>query len=166
MDSAGPDATTNMPFGWTNSQTDNPGDGSYPDWIARNTPSTPSGGTGPQNGDHTSGSGFYVHVEDSGGAGDSHSNIALVSPCIDLTSLSNPQLRFWLCSFNAGTAAQENRLDIDIIDWSSGIPVVIQLTNFSDNSAGCVIDDASDVEIRSSDALIRITCTAHACRDW
>ena len=115
---------TSVPTGWTNSQSDNPGGGSYPDWLSLNTNSTPSGGTGPAAGDHTSGSGYYVHVEDSGSSTSSHSAISLITPCLDLSSLGAPQLRFWLCSNNNGTAP-DNLLEIDVIDYSTGSGVTI-----------------------------------------
>jgi len=116
MDSAGPSGSANAPTGWTNSQTDNPGGGSYPDWLARSG-TTPSGGTGPLSGDHTSGGGVYMHVEDSGGATTSHLIIDLISPCLDLASLATPSLKFWLCSRNNG-AAPDNMLYVDVIDGS------------------------------------------------
>ena len=124
LDTAGPDGSTVAPVGWTNSQTDNAGDGSYPDWIARSSASTPSGGTGPISGDHTSGSGFYIHVEDSGT--DTVGDISLITPCLDLNLLASPFMSFWLCSYNDGLAAEENPLEIDVIDWSSGSPVLNQ----------------------------------------
>ena len=112
MDSGGPSGSTNAPTGWTNSQWDNAGGGNYPDWVARSG-TTPSSGTGPAAGDHTSGAGIYMHVEDSGSGG--HLYIDLISPCLDLTGLATPTLKFWICSFS-GT----NTMYVDVIDASGG----------------------------------------------
>jgi len=58
---------------------------------------TPSAGTGPF-GDHTSGNGSYVYVEATGGRpGDTAS---VTSPQIDLSGLTNPELRFWMHAFS------------------------------------------------------------------
>lgn len=56
------------------------------------TGGTPSGGTGPT-GDRTSGNGNYVYTEGSGGAGGD--TAVLESGLIDMSALTNPELRFW-----------------------------------------------------------------------
>lgn len=55
-----------------------------------NTGSTPSSSTGPM-GDHTTGSGVYIYTEASSSGGDAD----LTTPCLDLTSFTNPVLKFW-----------------------------------------------------------------------
>ncbi len=58
---------------------------------------TPSGGTGPT-GDKTSGTGGYVYTEASAGAGGD--TAILESGLIDMSALSNPELRFWYHMFS------------------------------------------------------------------
>lgn len=65
---------------------------------------------GPGDDDHTSGSGEYMWVDDSG----PHSaNTSLITPCIDLSGMSFPSLEFWLWSFNNGTG-QDMILHVDV----------------------------------------------------
>ncbi|MEZ4850813.1 MAG: hypothetical protein R3B93_19790 [Bacteroidia bacterium] len=61
------------PTGWVNATTEDDAQ----DWYAV-TGSTPSGNTGPT-GDHTSGSGVYLYVEDSG-AGANNDSVILFTP--------------------------------------------------------------------------------------
>jgi hypothetical protein len=94
---------------WTNLQTDNP-----QDWAVWSG-STPSFGTGPV-GDHTSGTGRYLYLEDSGFDNDS---VVMVTPCIDVTSLANGRMSFWYHSNESGggvNAANVNELFVDLID--------------------------------------------------
>lgn len=124
FDSLTANGTTTAPAGWENVAGENAG-GGYLDWLFRNSLSTPSGGTGPTAGDHTSGTGFYAHVEDSGNL---HSVINLRSPCIDVSSLTTPEARVYVHSENGGQgpgAVNENFLAFDIVDYSAGAPVVI-----------------------------------------
>ena len=60
------------------------------DWTWQSGP-TGSSNTGPQ-GDHTTGSGYYVYTESSGA-----NNVLfnLKGPCFDFTTLATPQLNFW-----------------------------------------------------------------------
>ncbi|MEM6261584.1 MAG: PKD domain-containing protein, partial [Bacteroidota bacterium] len=101
---------TQLDGDWENSQEDTRNSLDPQDWVARQAP-TGSGGTGP-NGDHTTGSGTYLYVEDSGFDNDS---VILISPCFDISSLINPELRFWYFSFNSGTPVDSNRLHVDAI---------------------------------------------------
>ena len=72
------------------------------------TGGTPSGGTGPS-GDHTSGTGNYVFVEASGG-GNNPANAFLITPEIDLSSVTNPELTFWYHMLGTGMGD----LDVEI----------------------------------------------------
>ncbi|MEM7367368.1 MAG: CARDB domain-containing protein [Bacteroidota bacterium] len=92
-----------FPASWINDPMD---DGE--DWKHSGTNGTAN--FGPQNIDHTTGSGDYMWVDD----GSPHSkNTHLISPCIDLTNISFPSLEFWLWSFNQGPG-QDVILHIDI----------------------------------------------------
>ncbi len=62
------------------------------------TGGTPSFGTGP-GADKTSGSGNYVYTEGTGGAGGD--TAVLESGLIDISPLSNPELRFWYHMYSA-----------------------------------------------------------------
>lgn len=93
---------------WENSQEDAP-----QDWAVW-TGVTPSN-QGPQ-GDHTTGNTQYLYVEDSGFDNDS---VILVSPCFDISSLTNPQMRVWIFSqsnFAGITLPQTNEYHIDLIN--------------------------------------------------
>ena len=59
-------------------------------WWRPGTGTTPTNQTGPS-GDHTSGNGKYLYTESYSGA----ASTTLISPTIDLDTLSNPELRFW-----------------------------------------------------------------------
>lgn len=80
-----------FPNSWTN---DVAGDDAQ-DWYSVSG-GTPSGGTGPV-GDHTTGSGIYLYVEDSGG-GANNDSVILFSPFFDLSSLPNARLGFFVHS--------------------------------------------------------------------
>ena len=59
-------------------------------WWRPGTGTTPTNQTGPS-GDHSSGSGKYLYTESYNGA----ASTTLISPTIDLDTLSTPELRFW-----------------------------------------------------------------------
>lgn len=80
------------------------------------TGTTPSSGTGP-NGDHSSGTGSYVYVEASAGA--SGDTAVLESPSIDLSTLSQPELIYWLHMFSAVGASIS--LAVEILDNGSWV---------------------------------------------
>lgn len=84
------------------SRTPNTGSGGGP-WNSTyhwggGTGTTPTNNTGPST-DHTSGSGSYVYVEASGMQG---TTATLLSPWVDLDTLSNPQLEFWKHQYGSG----------------------------------------------------------------
>ncbi|GAB4422188.1 MAG: hypothetical protein OHK0039_38040 [Bacteroidia bacterium] len=62
--------------------------------------------------DHTSGTGRYMWVDDSG---PHNSNVNLVSPCIDLSQLAAPQLEFWVWSDNNDSTRDDMLLHLDIL---------------------------------------------------
>ena len=84
-----------------------------------NSGQTSSSSTGPS-GDHTSGTGVYMYTEASSSAGDA----VLTSPCIDLTSFTNPVLKFWYHMYGAtigtlyvqGLDVNANWINLDTID--------------------------------------------------
>jgi hypothetical protein len=82
-----------------------------------NTGQTPSTNTGP-NGDHTTGLGNYVFGEASNGY---QGDVAtLTSPCLDLSGMTAPELRFWYHMFGS-TIGQ---LAVDVLDggvWVNGV---------------------------------------------
>ena len=78
--------TCTLSEGWSN-----PTSGDDFDWTT-DADGTPNSGTGPS-GDHTSGSGNYLYTESSSCY--SYKTAYLLSPCFDLTSLTNPKLSFW-----------------------------------------------------------------------
>jgi hypothetical protein len=69
--------------------------------------------------DHTSGTGYFAWVDDS----TPHStDVVLTSPVIDITSLTNPTLYFWLYSDNNG--ASNMTLNVDVWDgttWNNAV---------------------------------------------
>lgn len=80
------DEQSDLPVGWlVNSTTDF-------SWLIASG-STPSFSTGP-NGDHTSGAGNFIYTEASGDLQEGEET-ELISPIIDLTSLSAPLLKFY-----------------------------------------------------------------------
>ncbi len=73
-----------LPIGWTQGTED------QFDWSFGIT--TPSSDTGPQNGDHTSGTGGFAYTEASSQV---NSRFDLISPPLDITLLSNPFCTIW-----------------------------------------------------------------------
>ncbi|MEM6262017.1 MAG: T9SS type A sorting domain-containing protein, partial [Bacteroidota bacterium] len=94
--------------GWSNEIA---GDGPQ-DWYGWSG-ATPSAGTGPA-GDHTSGSGVYMYVEDSFGA--NNDTVILQSPVFGINSLSNPRMAVWVHSNEAdgGLDSQENHIFVEV----------------------------------------------------
>jgi len=93
--------------GWTQEEGDDI------DWSITNLLTTPSIGTGPSAGDHTSGSGRYLFTESSGCNGQTAS---IVSPCFDLSAATCPQVSFWyrMLGTNQGTLSLQ-------VDPGSGV---------------------------------------------
>ena len=85
-------------------------------WEVRNTPQTTSTNTGP-NVDHTlypSSGGSWFHSDNSGGtSGDS---TMLLSPLVDISSLTTPELEYHFHNFAAPTSAYRQPLYVDIFD--------------------------------------------------
>ncbi|MFH1321854.1 MAG: CARDB domain-containing protein [Bacteroidota bacterium] len=84
------------------------------DWYV-NTGGTPSVGTGPS-GDHTSGAGIYMYTEASA-PNFPYLNASLVSPCFDISSLTNPILIYWYHMFGVNMG----NLYIDIYSGGSWV---------------------------------------------
>ncbi len=62
--------------------------------------------TGPS-GDHTSGTGKYAYVESGFGAGNAPFTARLLTPQIDLSALTTPQLSFWYHMFGSGIGTMQ-----------------------------------------------------------
>lgn len=101
---------TALPQGWENVVAD--GEDAPNDWIVQSGP-TATVSTGPS-GDHTTGLGNYVYVEDSVS---DNPIIAMTSPVFDLSGLTQPRLSFWVHSENAGVA---NTLSIGVFVMPNG----------------------------------------------
>lgn len=108
--------TTDMPANWINVAGENSGI-TDPDWYGRNTGVT-SFNTGPSE-DHTTGTGYFVYADDSG----NHPAVNLQTPCLDLGSITNPTLNFWVHSNNSQGVGglNENTLHIDVITYPGAV---------------------------------------------
>ncbi|MCA9319873.1 MAG: hypothetical protein KDB53_04015 [Planctomycetes bacterium] len=111
---------TTVPPGWSNDPNDAGGSALNGDWIARNA-SLPTTTTGPT-ADHTTGvpgAGFYYSIEDTG----NFTSVNLISPCIDLSPLSNPFLTFWLHSKNGSNPVTNfaNNFEVDVISYPGSV---------------------------------------------
>ncbi|MCB0855213.1 MAG: hypothetical protein KDD63_23485, partial [Bacteroidetes bacterium] len=104
-------------FGWTIASTSTATAASA-GWHVEQDGVANSGGTGPID-DHTQGGMIYMFTETSSGAvGDT---FELISPCIDLSVLSQPKLSFWYHMYGAamGTLQAVVRSDTgDAVVWS------------------------------------------------
>ena len=114
FDASTSNGTLIPPAGFEQDPNDSAGTNS--DWFFRNIGITPTT-TGPDF-DHTTGvagSGYYAHVEDGG----NFAAVNLITPCLDLNSLPNATLKFWVHSNNANTptTTSENFLHVDILQF-------------------------------------------------
>ncbi|MCA9321254.1 MAG: hypothetical protein KDB53_10995, partial [Planctomycetes bacterium] len=103
--------TTTVPANWRQDQNDAT-TGTFRDWVFNTSP--PSSNNGPIS-DHTSGSGHFAFVEDDG----NQAAVNLITPCFNLTGLSNPAITFWIHSNNSAmpSTLNENFLHIDVIAY-------------------------------------------------
>jgi hypothetical protein len=83
-------------------------------WWKAETGATPTGNTGPL-GDHTSGTGKYLHTETSNGV----TPTWLVSPVIKLDTLSNPELSFFYHMFGNQIQKMEVEIRVNGGAWSN-----------------------------------------------
>ncbi len=124
---------TTVPTGWVNAQDDGASlaGNSEPDWGPNDFTTGSSGGAvGPQ-GDNTSGNGIYMYIEDSPNqVGD----IELRSPCLDLAgAMGTPMASFFHHSIPAAGAANDNVLEVDIIDETNGGVVTMSVASLPGN---------------------------------
>ncbi|MCA9323398.1 MAG: hypothetical protein KDB53_21870 [Planctomycetes bacterium] len=101
---------------WEQDQAD--GVGTDSDWYFLDGP-TPTANTGPP-ADHSTGvagAGFYAYVEDSTG---NFAAVNLLSPCLDLATVANPVLTFWMHSHDALGGTNQNSLSVDVISFTTG----------------------------------------------
>ncbi|MCF8297513.1 MAG: right-handed parallel beta-helix repeat-containing protein [Saprospiraceae bacterium] len=108
-------------------------------WVV-NSGGTPSTGTGPAN-DHTTGTatGKYLYTE--GNYGSTGASAFLISPCIDLSSFTNPSLRFWYHTFGANC----NSIRVDVLyngAWTLTVGIIYgqQMTSETDPWKQAVVD--------------------------
>lgn len=96
---------------------------------------TPSGYTGPS-GDHTSGSGFYLYTEPTGGF--INKAARLEGPCFDLTSLANPTLTFWYHMYGSSMGTLE--VEVSLNNGQSWDTVLYQAEDHGDAWLRAVAD--------------------------
>ncbi|MGK0387486.1 MAG: hypothetical protein ACI94Y_000212 [Maribacter sp.] len=97
------------PSDWTVSYT-----GNYR-WLFKK--STPSGSTGPQAGDHTSGSGYFAFTEASSSY--SGAQTTLTSPVLDISSIAFPKLVFWYNMYGNHIGSLDVEVSTDGISWDN-----------------------------------------------
>jgi hypothetical protein len=100
------------------------------DWtiLSGSTPSRAnpnSGGTGPK-GDHTSGSGKYIYTEASD-PNNPGKDAEMISPCIDVSTIANPELRFWYHMYSKSDTGM-GTLWIDVYAGGAWREKVLELT--------------------------------------
>ncbi|GAB4425714.1 MAG: hypothetical protein OHK0039_43450 [Bacteroidia bacterium] len=110
-----------FPVGWVNVQA---GDGAQ-DWYTL-AAATLTAVTGPTS-DHTSGTGIYLYVEDSGAAAN-NDTVALLTPNFFIGALTNPRLSYWVHSranspVGAFGDSSLNHLNVDY--WNGSAWVVL-----------------------------------------
>jgi len=99
------------------------------DWTV-NSGETPSNDTGPD-GDHTSGSGYYMYTEDSS---NDNNPVNLMTPCFDLDSITSPKLGFWYHSYDAAFGGNENSLHVDAyVDGMWFMDIMTPISHVDDN---------------------------------
>ncbi|MEE9391657.1 MAG: S8 family serine peptidase [Planctomycetota bacterium] len=128
---------TAPPLIWEQDQADGGGTGSNAEWVFRSG-DTPTIGTGPAS-DHSTGvagQGVFAHVEDDG----DHPAVILWTPCLDLSALSNPIMRFWIHSNNGAVlpTMSENTLHVDVLDLVAGVLVSDVVTPIGHRGDGWV----------------------------
>ena len=124
-----------VPTDWINAQDDGASlaGNAEPDWGPNDFTTGSSGGAvGPQ-GDNTSGNGIYMYIEDSPSE---PGDIELRTPCLDLSGATgSPSLSFFNHSVAAAGAANNNILEVDIIDVTSGGIVTMSVASIAGNGA-------------------------------
>jgi len=114
---------------WTSGGTFDPGtidvcwtrDNTANYWWKGNSGATPTVNTGP-NGDHTTGTGNYMYTETNS---NSDLNTEILSPSIDVSALTSPELRFWYHMY--GSLIDELELEVwDGSVWTSELSLVSQ----------------------------------------
>ncbi len=109
---------------------------------------TSSSFTGPA-GDHTSGNGMYIFSEASNG--DMGDQAMLISPCLDLGSLSAPELRFWYHMYGSAIGA----LHVDVLQGGVWIPSIFTISGQQQTNTGDPWREAV-VSLNSYQALDKI----------
>jgi hypothetical protein len=84
-------------------------------WLFKK--STPSGSTGPQYGDHTSGNGYFAFTEAS--SSPSGAQTTLMSPVLDISSVAFPKLIFWYNMYGSGIGTLDVEISTDGITWNN-----------------------------------------------
>ena len=147
------------------------------DWRV-GTGVTPVAGTGPS-GDHTSGNGNYLFIQSQSVVG-FNSQLGMISPCYDLTGLTNPEFSFWFHMYGQSMGElhldvfANNQWNLDVISpiignqgdvWTSqsaslsayigqSIKVRFRATNIIGFLSDIAIDDISIFDVVGFDASI------------
>lgn len=79
------------------------------DWTLGMT--TPTANTGPENGDHTTGTGYFAYTEASN-PNNPNKRADYLTPFIDISTLTNPSLTFWYNLYGANMGV----LHVDVFD--------------------------------------------------
>lgn len=88
-------------------------------WEVRNSVQTTSTNTGP-NGDHTlypAIGGKWIHADNSGGA--ANDSTMFISPVVDISGLTNPELQYWFHNYAAPTSIYRQPLYVDLFDGTT-----------------------------------------------
>ncbi len=128
------DAESTLPIGWEQGTEDDS------DWTIGT--STPSSDTGAQSGDHTSGTGNFIFTEASL---NTNQRFDLLSPPVDVTSLSEPFCSFWYNMYGSTMGS----LHIDIWDgtqWNEDVVTEVSGDQGQDwHSMDVPLSDYTDV---------------------
>ena len=102
-----------IPICWVNDV------GDFFDWEFNTA--TPSPNTGPQSGDHTSGSGYFAFTEATN-PNNPNQQADLLTPWIDISTLTTPMLTFWYNMYGADMG--DLHIDINDGTWQNDVLVL------------------------------------------
>ncbi len=103
----------NIPVCWINDVSD------FFDWSFNTV--TPSVNTGPQSGDHTTGSGYFAYTEASN-PNNPNQQADLLTPWIDVSALTAPALSFWYHMYGAGMG--DLHIDVNDGTWNNDVLIL------------------------------------------
>ena len=145
FDALADNQTNNLANGWSITSS---GVGNFT-WFTETT-TTNSSGTGP-NSDHTTGNGTYLFTEASNG--NFGNETSLITPCIDISSLSAPRLSFWYHKF--GSAMGNLAIDIEYKgEWVNNVHIINGQTH-SSNAAAWLQADINLISYAGTNIRVR-----------